>query len=105
MTDSTTNLCPVVCFTCGRVVAHRWNDWVRWCVEHGRGEKATSAFLDEAGYDRYCCRRMFLSHTEHILDTSRCQFVQLRKSNGGAKSTRSNENGKGVRSKTESVKK
>lgn len=78
MSESTTNLCPVLCFTCGRVVAHRWNDWVKMRIAKGWEPAVVRSDLDEMGFDRYCCRRMLLSHTEQILDTSRARFVQHR---------------------------
>lgn len=53
---------PVRCFTCGKVVGDKWE-------EFGRRVKAgedAGAVLDSLGVTRYCCRRMLLSHVEVI---------------------------------------
>ena len=54
---------PVRCFSCGKVVGDKWEDYNRR-VEAGEN---ASDVLDDLGVTRYCCRRMLLSHTE-ILD-------------------------------------
>ncbi len=55
-------LIPVRCFTCGKPVAE---DYEQYASRVKAGEKA-DAVLDELGYDRYCCRRMFLSQVNLI---------------------------------------
>ncbi|MFC1802810.1 DNA-directed RNA polymerase subunit N [Thermoproteota archaeon] len=54
---------PVRCFSCGKVIGDKWEDFSRR-VEIG---ETPSEVLDDLGVTRYCCRRMLLSHTE-ILD-------------------------------------
>ena len=56
---------PVRCFTCGKPVAQDWEEYV---ARTGKGEDAKSV-LDSLGYGRYCCRRMFISHTDIIDET------------------------------------
>lgn len=51
---------PVRCFTCGAVIGDKWEDYE---AQVKAGKKNASA-LDELGVERYCCRRMFLSHVE-----------------------------------------
>lgn len=53
---------PVRCFTCGKVVGSAFDKWKKR-VEAGEDPKE---ILDDLGLDRYCCRRMVLSHVELI---------------------------------------
>jgi DNA-directed RNA polymerase subunit N len=53
---------PVRCFTCGKVVGDKWEEFIRRVRE---GEDAGKV-LDTLGITRYCCRRMLLSHVEII---------------------------------------
>ena len=51
---------PVRCFTCGKVIGDKWEEFKKRVIE---GED-TGKVLDKLGMDRYCCRRMFISHVE-----------------------------------------
>ncbi len=54
---------PVRCFSCGAVIADKWDEYDRRVSkEHESAEKV----LDELGVKRYCCRRMFISNIELI---------------------------------------
>ena len=53
---------PVRCFTCGKVVGDKWEEFALRVRE---GEDASNV-LDDLGVIRYCCRRMLLSHVEVI---------------------------------------
>ncbi|MFB6119668.1 MAG: DNA-directed RNA polymerase subunit N [Halobacteriaceae archaeon] len=53
---------PVRCFTCGKVVGEHWEPF-RDRVEAGEDPKEV---LDELGVDRYCCRRMLISHQDLV---------------------------------------
>lgn len=53
---------PVRCFTCGRPIGHLWEEFKRR-VEAG---EPAGKVLTELGLERYCCRRMLLSHIEAI---------------------------------------
>ena len=56
---------PVRCFTCGNVVADKWEEYdKRANVNHEDPKKV----LDEIGMKRYCCRRMLISNVELIDD-------------------------------------
>ncbi len=60
---------PVRCFSCGAVVADRWEDYDRRVnKEHEQADKV----LDDLGMKRYCCRRMFISNVE-LID----EFIQF----------------------------
>jgi DNA-directed RNA polymerase subunit N len=53
---------PVRCFSCGKVIGDKWEDY-RKRIELGELPRDV---LDDLGIDRYCCRRMLLSHVEII---------------------------------------
>ncbi len=55
-------LIPVRCFTCGKPVAQDWDEFKE---KTAKGEPAGKV-LDELGFNRYCCRRMFLSQVDLI---------------------------------------
>jgi DNA-directed RNA polymerase subunit N len=76
---------PVRCFTCGHVIADKWNYYVKRCKELEKeqqegeqdGNKLDSQHFDktvrqkvfeELGLDRICCRRMLLGHVD-LIDT------------------------------------
>lgn len=56
---------PVRCFSCGKVIAHKWEEFSQAVSELEEGEDA-GKILDQIGFTRYCCRRMFLSHVDLI---------------------------------------
>ena len=72
---------PVRCFTCGKVIANKWDFYLNKVNEYK--DPNTNSYLDikkmnnqediktsecraldECGLNRYCCRRMFLTHVE-----------------------------------------
>lgn len=76
---------PVRCFTCGHVIADKWNYYVKRCKELEKEQqegqqddnKLDSQHFDktvrqkvfeELGLDRICCRRMLLGHVD-LIDT------------------------------------
>lgn len=73
---------PVRCFTCGKVLANKWEDYQKE-VEKLEKEKEkekgkdgvsdkrfdnlkTGKILDNLGLDRMCCRRHMLGHVDLI---------------------------------------
>ncbi|MEM3791647.1 MAG: DNA-directed RNA polymerase subunit N [Candidatus Micrarchaeaceae archaeon] len=52
---------PVRCFSCGKVIADKWEEFDR---RVNKGNEPASKVLDELGFKRYCCRRMLLSHVD-----------------------------------------
>jgi DNA-directed RNA polymerase subunit N len=58
---------PVRCFSCGKVIGDKWEDFNKR-IESG---EIPSEILDDIGVDRYCCRRMLLSHVEILDDVLR----------------------------------
>ena len=63
---------PVRCFTCGKVIADKWEEF------NGRLEKGenTQKILNDLGIERYCCRRMLITHIDLIDDIA--IFSQIR---------------------------
>jgi DNA-directed RNA polymerase subunit N len=55
-------LVPVRCFTCGNLVADRFEDYQNKVKS---GEEPAKV-LDSLGIERYCCRRMLLTTVETI---------------------------------------
>jgi len=53
-------LFPIRCFTCGKVIGDKWEEYSRRVLA---GENPRDV-LDDMGIDRYCCRRIFLSHVD-----------------------------------------
>ena len=51
---------PVRCFTCGKVIGDKWEEFKKRVSE---GEE-TKEVLDDLGFKRFCCRRIFISHIE-----------------------------------------
>jgi len=53
---------PVRCFSCGAVVAHKWDEF-KQLVSGGMSDADA---LDNIGLKRYCCRRMYVGHLDLI---------------------------------------
>ncbi|MBS7659269.1 MAG: DNA-directed RNA polymerase subunit N [Candidatus Bathyarchaeia archaeon] len=53
---------PVRCFTCGKLVADKWEEFAR----RVKAGEEPAEILDSLGLKRYCCRRMLLSHVDII---------------------------------------
>jgi len=58
---------PIRCFSCGKPIAHLWEDYKKR-VEAGEAPKKV---LDELELERFCCRSMFLGQSDLIELTSR----------------------------------
>ena len=54
---------PVRCFTCGSVVGEHWDEFRERTRE---GDEDPQEVLDELGVERYCCRRMLVSHVDLV---------------------------------------
>jgi DNA-directed RNA polymerase subunit N len=53
---------PIRCFSCGKVIGDKWKPFAKRVAD---GEHPKDV-LDDLGVERYCCRRMLLSHVELI---------------------------------------
>lgn len=56
----TMSLFPVRCFTCGKVL--KWEPYEKKIIEGGTPDGS----LDELGYKRMCCRRMFFGYCPEL---------------------------------------
>ena len=57
---------PVRCFTCGKVIGDLYEKYKALL-----NEKNAEEALDFLNVERYCCRRMFVSHVEIMKDITR----------------------------------
>ena len=55
-------LVPVRCFTCGNLVADRFDEY----QNRVKSGEEPAKILDSLGIERYCCRRMMLTTLETI---------------------------------------
>ena len=55
---------PVRCFSCGKLVGDKWESFSKRVAA---GEPPKEVF-DDVGVERYCCKRMLLSHVDLIDD-------------------------------------
>ncbi len=55
-------LIPVRCFTCGNLIADKYEDFQNKIKSGEEPDKV----LDSLGIERYCCRRMLLTTVETI---------------------------------------
>jgi len=53
---------PVRCFTCGKVIGNVYENYKNR-IESGEDPEEV---MDDLGIERYCCRRMLLSHKDLI---------------------------------------
>lgn len=56
---------PIRCFSCGRPVAHKWEEYQKR-IEKGENKKQV---LDDLGIKSFCCRALFLGHVD-LIDTA-----------------------------------
>jgi len=54
---------PVRCFSCGQVVADKWEEFKKRVYTDN---ESPGKVLDDLGVKRYCCRRMLVSHVDLI---------------------------------------
>ena len=71
---------PIRCFTCGKLIADKWKEYqeelqkefnkivkdyeTKYDLTDMEKEHIESKILDKLGFDRYCCRRMLISHVD-----------------------------------------
>ena len=53
---------PVRCFTCGKVIGNKWQRY----LELLNAKKPMEEIFKDLGLNRYCCRRMIISHVDLI---------------------------------------
>ena len=55
-------LIPGRCWSCGKVIAHKYEEYQNAIAEG----KDAGKVLDDLGFSRYCCRRMFVGHIDLV---------------------------------------
>jgi DNA-directed RNA polymerase subunit N len=55
-------LIPIRCMTCGKPVAHLWEDYNK-AVKKGQNP---AAVMDKLGIERFCCRSLFVTHVDLV---------------------------------------
>jgi len=60
-------ICPVRCFSCGKPIAHLWEEFK---TRTKAGEPANKV-LNELGLERYCCRAVFLGQVDLLEEVAR----------------------------------
>ncbi|MBD3253591.1 MAG: DNA-directed RNA polymerase subunit N [Candidatus Lokiarchaeota archaeon] len=63
---------PIRCFSCGTLIADKLKPYLD-LIE--KGEPAEKAF-EEVGLERFCCKRMIVSHVDLIDDLLRFPRLQ-----------------------------
>ena len=58
---------PVRCLTCGKPVAHLWEEYKRRVEDEGEDP---AEVLEDLGIERYCCRGMFLGQKDMLEEVS-----------------------------------
>lgn len=56
---------PIRCFSCNAVVSKKWYTYIFLTKEEGIPPKEV---FEKLGIKRYCCKRMFLSQPDNMLD-------------------------------------
>lgn len=51
---------PVRCFSCGRVIAQEYEEYLKRLQKKEKPEK----ILDDLGIEKYCCRRTIFAHVD-----------------------------------------
>lgn len=60
--DALLQIIPVRCFSCGKVIGDKWDAYIALLLS---GKEEGEALTD-LGLQRYCCRRMVLTHVDLI---------------------------------------
>lgn len=58
---------PVRCMTCGKPIAGLWDKF----KERTQNGENAGKVMDELGLDRYCCRALFLTQKDVLLEVAK----------------------------------
>jgi DNA-directed RNA polymerase subunit N len=68
---------PVRCFTCGKVIApafeqykKRYEEYQKSVAVNEKPKETPQQILDDLGLERYCCRRMVISHVDLLKEAA-----------------------------------
>ena len=59
---------PIRCFSCGKPIAHLYEDFKKRTQEDG---ESAELVLDELGLERYCCRAAFMGQVDLIQEVAK----------------------------------
>ena len=72
-----TMIIPVRCFSCGKVNSQEYQEFKDRYAQYKKsialGEKPKETpkeILDDLGIDRYCCRRMIITHVDLLAEAA-----------------------------------
>ena len=54
---------PIRCFTCGKVIGNKWERFFELVTKESA---PVEEVFTELGLERYCCRRMLISHVNLV---------------------------------------
>ncbi|MFX1410097.1 MAG: DNA-directed RNA polymerase subunit N [Promethearchaeota archaeon] len=63
---------PIRCFSCGKLIAHIYEPYLEMLE---KGESSDAAFK-QLGIERWCCKRMVVSHVDLIDDLLKFSRLQ-----------------------------
>ena len=68
---------PVRCFTCGKVISQvyeeykqRFNEYQKSIENNEIPKETPKEILDDLDVERYCCRRMIISHVDLLKEAA-----------------------------------
>ena len=68
---------PIRCFTCGKIISDayedfkkRYNEYKKACDAGEKPKETPKQILDNLGIERYCCRRMILTHVDLLEESA-----------------------------------
>ena len=62
---------PVRCYTCGKCISNKYEFFKKRVNEKklvNKEELDKPSVIDELGYQKYCCRKIFLGHIDLIYE-------------------------------------
>jgi DNA-directed RNA polymerase subunit N len=61
---------PIRCFTCGRTISHKWLEYEEKLQQIKNNSEspddAIKELLENLGFEKYCCKRMFVTQGNFI---------------------------------------
>ena len=55
---------PIRCFTCGKPIAHLWEQYQKKIQDEDLKKSTEGKILDDLKLKRQCCRRIMLTHVD-----------------------------------------
>jgi len=71
-------LVPIRCFTCGKEISSKWEEYMRMCTASNNKAK----ILDTLGFKRPCCRTVMLTTVDTMQKILRFEYPQETQTDG-----------------------